>query len=82
MDKAKKEKWERILELLTENSERRVRMSEIAMGFFIYETLGEKDAKEEYKEEYYRARDNSNAIAKLREELRKIIEGGKNELRR
>lgn len=82
MDKAKEEKWNRIRELLAENSGRRVKMNEIARGFFIYETLGEKDAKEAYKEEYYRARDNSNEIAKLREELREIIKGGKNELRR
>ena len=47
-------------------------MKDIAFDFFISELVGERDAKAEYKEQYYRARDNHVEIMKLKNEMNEI----------
>lgn len=58
--------------LLAENSVRYNKMNAIAFDFFISELVGEKDAKAEYKEQFYRARETHTEIMKLKQELREI----------
>lgn len=58
--------------LLAENAVRYNKMNSIAFDFFISELVGEKDARAEYKEQYYRARENHTEIMKLKQELREI----------
>ena len=63
---------EEVNRLLTENAVHYNKMNSIAFDFFISELVGEKDAKAEYKEQYYRARENHTEIMKLKQELREI----------
>lgn len=58
--------------LLAENSTRYNKMNSIAFDFFISELVGERDAKAEYKEQYYRAKETHTEILKLKQELREI----------
>lgn len=58
--------------LLTANVVRYNKMNSIAFDFFITELVGERDAKEEYKEQFYRAKETTAEINKLKEELRDI----------
>lgn len=67
-----KEINEEVNRLLAENAVRYNKMNSIAFDFFISELVGEKDAKAEYKEQYYRARENHTEIMKLKQELREI----------
>lgn len=67
-----KEINEEVNRLLAENFVRHNKMNSIAFDFFISELVGEKDAKAEYKEQYYRARETDTEIMKLKQELREI----------
>lgn len=67
-----KELSEKVQKLLAENSMCYNKMNTIAFDFFVIELVGEKDAREEYKEQYYRAKETHNEIMNIKKELNEI----------
>ncbi len=69
LEKVRDEKTKEYYDLVGQNVWRTDRMTEVADDFFIKELLDASCAMAEYKEHYYRRRDNRRRMAVLKEEI-------------